>query len=106
MKPFHLKNCIPSQEIKSVQVILSCVSPGYSNHSARHHPDQVVFNSEEGSVGTTIAERNPKPLGAAQRNINAKLPGGTQHTEGQQICGTASQGLDRERTGVLSSQWS
>lgn len=97
------------QDTTSVQVILSaelCVSPGDSNHSARHHPDQFVFDSEEGSVGATVTERNPKPLGAAQCDINVKLPRWTQHTEGQQICGTASQGLDRERTRVQSSQWS
>lgn len=82
------------------------VSPGDSNHSARHHPDQVVFNSKEGSVRTTIAERNPKPLGAAQHNVYAELPGRAQHTERQQICGTASQRLDRERTSVLSTIYS
>lgn len=56
---------------------------------------------------TSIAERDPKPLGAAQCNVNTKLPRRAQHTECQQICGTASQRLDGERTSgklMLTSQ--
>lgn len=80
-------------------------SPSDSNHSAGHHPDQAVFNSEEGSVGATVAERNSKPLGASKYDINTKLPGGAQDAEGQQICGTACQSLHRERTRLQPSQF-
>lgn len=51
----------------------------------------------------TIAEGDPKPLGAAQSDINAKLSGGTKHTEGQQVSGTASQGLETEKEGKMTS---
>lgn len=69
-------------------------SPGDSDHTARHHAHQVVSDSEEGGVRTAVAEGNPKPLRAAQRNVHAELPGRTQHAESQQVRGTAGQRLD------------
>ncbi|TNN44071.1 hypothetical protein EYF80_045728 [Liparis tanakae] len=35
-------------------------------------------------MGAAVAERNPEPLGAAQCDVDAKLPRRTQHAEGQQ----------------------
>ena len=58
-------------------------SPGDSDHSAGHHPDQAVPDGEEGSVGATVAERDAEPLGAAQGDVHAKLPRWTQYAEGQ-----------------------
>ena len=72
------------------------VSPGDTDHSAGHHPDQVFFHSEEGSVRPAVAERNSKPLGAAQCDVNTELSRRTQHAESQEVCGTAGQGLDEE----------
>lgn len=74
-----------------------CHSPGDSDHSAGHHPHQVVSDGKEGSVRTAVAERNPEPLGAAQRDVDTKLPRWAQHTESQKVGGTASQRLDVER---------
>lgn len=71
------------------------VLPGDANHPARHHPHQVVSYSEESSVGAPVAERNPKPLRAAQCDVNAELSRRTEHAEGEQVCGTASQGLEQ-----------
>lgn len=73
----------------------SGASPGDANHSAGHHPHQVIFNGEEGGVGAAVAERDPEPLGAAQRDIDAKLAGRTQHAESQQVRGAARQSLAR-----------
>lgn len=69
------------------------VSPRDSDHSARHHPHQVLLYSKEGSVRTTIAKRNPKPLGAAERDVESTLSGRAQHAKRQQVCSTASQSL-------------
>lgn len=60
-----------------------CISPGDSNHSARHHPYQVVSNGKECSVWATVAERHTEPLWATQRDIDTELPGWAQHTKGQ-----------------------
>lgn len=79
------------------------VSPCDSDHSARHHPHQVLFHSKKGSVRTTIAKRNPKPLGAAERNVKSKLSRRPQHTKRQQVCGAASQSLIQREEAVLSS---
>lgn len=81
-----------------------CVSPGDSNHSARHHSNQVVFNREEGSVRTSVAERNPEPLGAPQCDVNPKLSRRTQHAESQQIGGAASQSLETNRGQTTSGR--
>ncbi len=89
---------LPSEETKLFWVVSVVSKPGDSNHPARHHPNEALFNCEKGCMWTTIAERNPKPLGAAKGNINTELSRGTQHTEGQQIWSTACQRLDKEIT--------
>uniref|UniRef100_A0A8C6Q2Z5 C2H2-type domain-containing protein n=1 Tax=Nothobranchius furzeri TaxID=105023 RepID=A0A8C6Q2Z5_NOTFU len=60
-------------------------SPGDSDHSARHHSDQAVFDCKEGGMRTAVAEGNAKPLGAAQRDIDTELSRRSQHAESEQM---------------------
>ena len=76
--------------------------PCHANNTSRHEAQEGFSRCKKSSVRSTVAERQTKPLTAADCNVGARLAGWTQQSESQQVRSDGNQWL-RHQPAVTST---
>src|SRR5699024_257767 len=73
------------------------VVDGHADEPAGQVTFQALADADVAGVRAAVAERHPEPLGGADSDVGAEVPGGTQHRQRQQVGGDGAHGACRFR---------